>query len=185
MKRLKEIGCHRMSIGVEHGNEEFRKKILKKSIKNSVIVEAFDILNKVGIPVSINNIIGFPGETRELAMNTIMLNRKLKFDTSNAYAFTPFRGTELYDICVRNGYMEPNAVTHCVTKGSVLKMPQFSKREIDGLIKTFALYAKMPDEYLSQIARAESDDAEGQRIFKELSEIYTKMFFEPHAEAEL
>lgn len=185
MKRLKEIGCHRMSIGVEHGNEDFRKSILKKGIKNSVIVEAFDILSKVGIPVSINNIIGFPGETRELAMDTIMLNRKLKFDTANAYAFTPFRGTELYDVCVRNGYMKPNDVTQCMTKGSVLTMPQFRKEEIDGLIKTFALYAKMPDEYLPRIARAERDDAEGQRIFKELSEIYTKMFFEPHAEAEL
>lgn len=185
MKKLKEVGCHRMSIGVEHGNEEFRKKILKKSVKNSTVIEAFDILDRVGIPVSINNIIGFPGETRDLAMETIMFNRKLKFDTSNAYAFTPFRGTELYDVCVKNGYIAPNSVSECMTKGSVLKMPKFPKAEIDGLIKTFALYAKMPDEYLPQIARAERDDTEGQRIFKELSGIYTKMFFELHAEDEL
>ena len=27
IKKLKEVGLHRISFGVEHGNEEFRKKI--------------------------------------------------------------------------------------------------------------------------------------------------------------
>jgi len=179
MKRLKEVGCHRMSIGVEHGNEEFRRRVLKKNVKNSVIIRAFDILAEVGIPASVNNIIGFPGETRELAWDTVSLNRKLKFDNCNAYAFMPFRGTELYDVCLRNGFITPRSVAQCVTLGSILKMPQFSKEEIDGLTRTFALYAKMPETYFDQIRRAEKDDEDGRRIFRELSAIYKQLFFEP------
>jgi radical SAM superfamily enzyme YgiQ (UPF0313 family) len=177
MKKLKEIGCHRMSIGVEHGNEEFRKTVLKKFSKNIQIINAFEILDRVGIPVSINNIIGFPYETRELAFDTINLNRKLKFDTSNAYAFTPFHGTELYDICLKEGYILSDYKLDCFTKGSFLNMPQFSKDEINGLIKTFSLYAKMPEKYLDEINLAESDTIEGKQKFSELSEIYRNMFF--------
>jgi hypothetical protein len=68
-----------------------------------------------------------------------------------------------------------------MTKGSILKMPTFTKTEIDGLIKTFALYAKMPETYFEKIRRAEAEDEEGRRIFKELSDIYKKMFFGPQS----
>lgn len=178
-KKFKDIGCHRMSIGVEHGNEDFRKKILNKPTKNSKIIEAFEILDKVGIPVSINNIIGFPYETRDLAFDTINLNRKLKFDTSNAYAFTPFHGTQLYDICIKEGFINSAEKLKCLTKGSILNMsrPYLSKQEIDGLVKTFSLYAKMPAEYFDKIKLAENDDAEANKIFAELSEIYKNLFF--------
>jgi len=179
MHKLKDVGCHRMSIGVEHGNENFRKKVLNKPVKNSKIIEAFEILDKVGIPVSINNIIGFPYETRELAFDTINLNRKLKFDTSNAYAFTPFHGTVLYDICVKEGFITPSEKLKCLTKGSILNMdkPYLSKQEIDGLVKTFSLYAKMPEKYFDEIKIAESNSENSNNKFKELSGIYKKLFF--------
>lgn len=37
--KLKEVGCHRVSIGLEHGNEEFRKKVLKKSYQNEQMIK--------------------------------------------------------------------------------------------------------------------------------------------------
>ena len=179
MKKLKDIGCHRMSIGVEHGNEWFRKEVLKKPSKNSEIIEAFEILDKAGIPTSINNIIGFPYETRALAFDTIKLNRQLKFDTSNAYAFTPFRGTELYDICLKEKFISSDEILKCLTKGTILDMPApyLSKSEIDGLVKTFSLYAKLPEKYLEKIKTAENEDYEGKEKFNELRELYKRMFF--------
>jgi len=177
IKRLKDIGCHRMSIGVEHGNEEFRKKVLKKPTKNSVIIKAFEILDKCGVPATINNIIGFPYETRELVWDTIALNRSVKFDTSNANAFTPFRGTELYDICIKEGYLQEGTQATCITKESILNMPQLSKSEIDGLMKTFSLYARMPEEYFDRIKSAEEDTEEANIVFRELSTIYKSLYF--------
>ncbi|MHB8089611.1 MAG: B12-binding domain-containing radical SAM protein, partial [Anaerolineaceae bacterium] len=177
VKRLKNIGCHRMSIGVEHGNEEFRKNVLRKPTKNSKIIKAFEILAECGIPATINNIIGFPYETRKLIWDTINLNRLVKFDTSNANAFTPFRGTELYDLCVKEGYLKEGTYVNCITKGSVLSMPQLSQEEINGLIKTFALYARMPEEYFDKIELAEKNSDEANKTFKELSGIYKSLFF--------
>ena len=89
-RRLKEIGCHRISIGLEHGNEEFRRKVLRKNFDNQEMIKASRILADAGNPVTVNNIIGFPDETRELIFDTIELNRQLVFDTANAAVFAPF-----------------------------------------------------------------------------------------------
>ena len=176
-EKLKEIGCHRMSIGLEQGNEEFRRNRLEKQYRNQQMIDAAVILKEVGIPLSVNNIIGFPDETRELIFDTIELNRKVPSDTTNAYAFTPFHGTPLHDYCVEKGWVDRDSFFGCVTVDVPLDMPQLSVDEIRGLRKTFALYAKLPREYWPRIRRAEADDEEGRREYSALAKIYQDMFF--------
>jgi len=172
VKRLREVGCRRMTLGVEHGDPKFRKNQLHRTMSNEQIVAAFTAINQAGIAATANNIIGFPGETRELAFATIRLNRQLTFDTTNATAFTPFRGTESYNTCIQQGYLDPGQSIEYVTKGSVLTMPQFPKEEINGLVHTFVLYSCLPEKYFPQIKIAERDDAAGREAFAELSKIY-------------
>ncbi len=177
VKRLKEVGCHRVSLGLEHGNSEFRKKVLKKKFDNEQIIKASEIFAKVGIPLTINNIIGFPDETRELIFDTIELNRKLVFDTTNAVAFAPFHGTSLHELCVERGYISPDFNSGSLNVDVSLDMPQLSKKEIKGLRRTFALYARMPKKYWSKIKRAEKFDGEGNQAFIELKNIYQEKYF--------
>ena len=94
---------------------------------------------KAGVPLSVNNIIGFPGETRDLVFDTLNLNRQMKFDTTNAYAFAPFHGTQLYDLCLKEGLIEDNFTIRNLTIDAALDLPDLSKEEILGLRKTFAL----------------------------------------------
>ncbi|MCB7130013.1 MAG: radical SAM protein, partial [Candidatus Brocadiales bacterium] len=77
VKRLSEIGVHRIAFGIEHGNEAFRKKHLLRDFSNAAIIEKLKLLKKYDIPFSVNNITGFPYETRELAMDTVELNREI------------------------------------------------------------------------------------------------------------
>ena len=44
MKKLKEVGLHRISFGIEHGNEKFRREILDRRWSN------IDIIEKLKIP---------------------------------------------------------------------------------------------------------------------------------------
>lgn len=175
--RLKEVGCHRVSMGLEHGNEEFRMKILMKYYKNDQLINASTYLKNAGIPLSVNNIIGFPDETRDLIFDTIELNRKISFDTTNAYAFTPFHGTTLYDYCLEKGYIKPDTLAGCLTKETSLNMPQLHREEILGLMKTFSLYARLPRKYWDKIKLAEKSDEAGNRTFEELKILYKEMFF--------
>lgn len=177
VKILEDMNCDRISFGIEHGNEDFRKRVLNKHFTNNQVIAAFKVLEKSRIPVTVNNIIGFPDETRELAFDTISLNRSIKADSINAYFFVPYRGTPLRQYCLDKGYLDPAVKTDSLMRSSILKMPQFSPDEIKGLVRTFPLYVKMPESYFGRIRIAERMDKEGDAMLNELREIYFREYF--------
>ena len=64
LKKLSQVGLHRISFGLEHGNEKFRREILDRRWTNKDIIEKLKIPKKYGISFSVNNITGFPTETK-------------------------------------------------------------------------------------------------------------------------
>ena len=178
MKKLKDIGCARLSFGIEHGNEKFRKEVLGRKISNDLIVKNLKIVNEVGIPFSVNNMMGFPHETPELAFDTIRLNKLIDSADRNAYPYSPFHGTPLRDECEKLGFVGPDDIaTSFVVSGSILDMPQFPKKKVDSLAKVFNLYVKFPEDRWEEIEKAEEDTPEGRKIYEELKQEFIKKFF--------
>ena len=174
---LERMGCHSLSIGIEHGNEEFRKKVLLRKVSNNTYINAIKLLENSKIMVAVNNMIGFPDETRELAFDTINLNRKLNVYAHNAYYFTPYHGSALRKYCENRGYISKDSQTVNITKGTILNMPQFSADEINGLIRTFTLYVKFPESRFDEIRQAEKFTDGGNAVFKKLQQEFWKKFF--------
>jgi len=168
IRKLMEIGLFRIGLGVEHGNQEFRRNVLLRKVSNERMVENLGILNRCDLPFSVNNIMGFPTETRELAMDTIALNRRIHADSHNAYSFSPFHGTPLRKLAEDMGYCSPDLIARSATKPTLLNMPQFPPEAIEGLRRCFVLYVKMPESRWPEIRRAEYLTPEGDRIFEEL-----------------
>ena len=181
IRQLRSVGLHRMALGVEHGNEEFRRRVINRKVSNEVILKAFEIISDNALPagVSVNNIVGFPTETPELAMDTIELNRSIadKVDTMNCYAFTPFHGTPLRELSVKMGYIEEDTFTGCLTGEPVLNMPQFPKERIKGLMRMFSLYVRCGKDMWDDIRIAENFTPEGERMFNKLREEYIHKYF--------
>lgn len=177
IKILEDMNCDRISIGLEHGNEEFRNKILHKNFSNQQALNAFKILENSRIPVTVNNVIGFPDETRDLVFDTIRLNRKITTDSINAFFFVPYSGTTLRQYCIEKGYLDPNMPTDSPMRRSVLQMPHFPPEQIKGLVRTFPLYIKMPKSYYKKIRVAEQLNDEGNSAFVELRDVYFKEYF--------
>ncbi len=173
---LEKMGCNRLSVGIEHGNEVFRKDVLKKKFTNAQVLEAFNVLKQHKIPVTVNNMMGFPGDTRELIFDTIALNREINIDSTNCFTFTPYKGTELRDVAIKEGYLKENDHIHSLID-STLDMPQLSRDEIQGLIRTFPLYIKMPTEKFPEIKKAEKNTVEGNAVFAELAAEYRKKYW--------
>ena len=169
-EKLKDIGLLRVAFGVEHGNAEFRKRILSRNVKNEMILENLKIVTDLGIPISVNNIMGFPTETRELAFDTIELNRGICSDGTNAYTFVPYHGTPLRAMSEKLGYVQKGALSRSVTMPTMLNMPQFSKEEIEGIRRCFVLYVKMPKERWPEIRKAEALTPEGDKVFRALKD---------------
>jgi len=174
---LKDMGCKNLQFGIEQGNEEFRKKVLNRSHSNKQMLNALQIVERYGIEYTVNNIIGFPGETRELIFDTIAINRQINPTTMNVYLFTPYKGTKLYDYCVENGYLDRDAEIHQLLDSTELKNQPLTYTELKGLQRTFPLYAKFPESEYERIKRAELFNDEGNRIFEELkAEFYHNVF---------
>jgi anaerobic magnesium-protoporphyrin IX monomethyl ester cyclase len=169
-RKLKEIGLLRVAFGVEHGNDAFRQRVLSRKVKNEKIIENLKIVTDLGIPISVNNIMGFPTETRELVFDTIELNRHFKSDGINAYTFTPFHGTPLRKLSEDLGYVEHGTLARSITAPTMLSMPEFPKEEIEGLRRCFVLYVKMPKDRWPEIRHAEALTPEGDRVFRELKD---------------
>ena len=74
IRLLKKMNVSNINVGIEHGNEKYRKEYLKRAMSNQLIIDALKILDNANLPVTVNNIMGFPDETRELIFDTINLN---------------------------------------------------------------------------------------------------------------
>jgi anaerobic magnesium-protoporphyrin IX monomethyl ester cyclase len=177
IKILEGINCNRITVGIESGNERIRKERLNRKISNDSMIKAFDILKRSTIPFSVNNIIGIPDETRKEVFDTIELNRIVRADSISVFIFTPYRGTRLRQYCIEKGYISRDAYSSNHAKESILNMPSMSAEEILGLVRTFPLYVKFPREYYGLIGKAEKFDAEGNKVFENLSEKYRKECF--------
>jgi len=173
-KLLKEAGCQSVSVGLEHGNEKVRMKLLKKALPNKMIYEGFETLAKYQIRPTVNSMMGLPDETREEVFETLEINRKiskiLKGDHNlNVFTFVPFSGTYLRDLCIEKGYIDKDSpIPFSFYKESMLTMPTMSKAEIAGLEKTACLYIGLPKSYWPDIKIAEQDNEEGNRMFDKL-----------------
>ena len=186
---LKDVGCYRISFGLEHGNEEFRRVKLLRRMTNDFILEKSQVVSRVGIPYTLNNIIGMPYETRELFFDTVRLNRQIDtFDSLSVNIFVPYHGTPLRDAAIKEGWLDPERQTTSVISESILNMPPpyLSANEILALQRVFPLYVAMPESRYPEIQRAETQDEEGNRIFKTLSEeFYRTKYGEDEASRKL
>lgn len=167
---LADTGCHRISIGIENGNEDFRRRVLKRHYSNETVLKAIDTVLKSKIQLSVNNMIGFPDETRDIIFDTIELNRKFKAGSHSVSIFQPFRGTELYDYCVSKGYWDSDRICSESFAVPVLQMPTLTKEEIEGLYRTFNLYINLDKSFWPDIRKAEHMDKDGDKAFFELSQ---------------
>ena len=176
IKILEEMNCQSLALGIEHGNEYFRKRMLNRRVSNETYLNALKLLEKTNIKVGVNNIIGFPDETRELVFDTINLNKLINVYQINAYYFTPYHGTPLRDYCIKKGYINKDTQTNTVTKDTVVNMPLLSPEEIRGLVRTFNLYVRFPEERYPEIKIAEKFDEEGNKMFEKLRTEYWQEF---------
>jgi len=169
IRKLEEIGCHRISMGLETGNATFRKAVLGRNYSNEVAIRAAQIIINSKIEFSVNNMIGFPDETREMVFETIELNRCFTANSHSVSVFQPFRGTQLHEYAVRMGYYPQTALCGSSFSESVLDMPSLSRDDIKGLYRTFNLYRTLDKALWPKIRTAENFDDEGNMAFEQLS----------------
>lgn len=174
---LKKMNCASVSLGIETGDLQLRKDILKRKDTEEEIIKAFAVLKAAGIRTLAFNMIGLPFETRETFFKTVELNRKVNPQVPQIGIFFPFKKTALREIAIKNGFYDPQREKVYDPSRPALEFKNISSQEILALKKKFVLYVKLPKEFWPYIERSEKDDEFGKKTEAKLFEIFNDTVF--------
>ncbi|MBU2063239.1 MAG: B12-binding domain-containing radical SAM protein [Candidatus Omnitrophica bacterium] len=132
----KSAGLRVLSVGIEHGSENIRKKLLNRNMSNKQIIDAFETAHGLGIKTISYNIVGFPRERFSDMLETIKLNARVKTETIQISIFYPYPGTKLYDIVKEKGLIGAESLDSYF-EGTILKFSPFKKRQIKFILNNF------------------------------------------------
>ncbi len=134
VEALKESNCQWIAFGIENGDEAIRKTILKKPFVNDDYREVARIIQKAGIRIQTFNMVGFPGETLEKAMETVRLNQEIRADYAWCSVMQPYPGTELAEICMKEGLLrEQDLEWGGIPAKSMYDQSMIQNKEVDSL----------------------------------------------------
>jgi len=131
-------------VGVEHGHEEFRRRVLHRDMKNESIVATFDLLHEHDVPCHANLLVGLPHETEEHFRETVRLSRRLGLSKDNPIGvYYPFPGTKLGEVCRENRWMPVERKYKDIARATI-NSPAFPKKKIFQCEQAFSILLRYP-----------------------------------------
>jgi radical SAM superfamily enzyme YgiQ (UPF0313 family) len=100
---MKAAGCKRVGFGVENGDEQMLRNVIKKGQTVDMVREAFANAKAAGLQTMGFFIFGMPGDTEESMEKTIQLALELDPKLANFLLAAPFPGTAMYDMIQEGG----------------------------------------------------------------------------------
>ena len=136
-KACKESNFRFINIGLESGSENIRRNVLKRNYSNFDIIKAVTSARRHDLQVAFYNMIGLPMETYEDFKETLEINRLCLPDWVITSIFFPYPGTELFNLCLQKGYLNGKLDTEMERSRAILKLPNFSKRQVQNAFEWF------------------------------------------------
>jgi len=139
LKRLKEVGCSYLDLGVESMNADILSKEIKKGSTPERNEQGFNNCLEAGIYPITNFMIGFPGETLQSVYDTTKFLAENKIKAGPFFA-TPYPGTALFEKCKDKIMKEFGSLENFVIKCSedvasdfVVNLTKYNDAELLGI----------------------------------------------------
>ena len=100
---MKAAGCKRVGFGVENGDENMLRNVIRKGQTLDQVREAFANAKAAGLQTMGFFIFGMPGDNEETMEKTIQLALELDPKLANFMLAAPFPGTAMYDMIEEGG----------------------------------------------------------------------------------
>jgi radical SAM superfamily enzyme YgiQ (UPF0313 family) len=131
--KMKEAGCVSFWCGLESGTQQMLDA-MRKGITPDLTMKVLGWVREVGMKPVPNVILGFPGETKKSAWETIKFVEKVAPDAIGFYnVATPFPGTPLYDQVKANGWLRITDFDKYDTTRPIFETPQLSMKDLGKL----------------------------------------------------
>lgn len=102
---LAKAGCTRIGISIESSSQRVLRDIIHKPLDLSIVESMIAMLRENGIMITVDFIIGLPGETWREIRNTFRYAEKLDVDLCNFNIATPYPKTDMYLYMKENGLL--------------------------------------------------------------------------------
>jgi len=128
MIKIKAAGCRELCVGFESGDQNILDT-MRKGIDLDRMFQFMKDARKAGIFIHGCFMVGFPGETPDLARKTIDLAIRLNPDTVQFYPIMVYPGTEAYEDYKKKGWLTtldytqwitPEGLHNCVVRNEAL-----------------------------------------------------------------
>jgi len=152
IEHFKKEGFHRLSYGVESGDENIRRIMGKKSSEKELL-KISRLFSSYGIAQKLYFIIGFPGESAEESCSTIDLAKKLrrqsekKLVSPRIFIYKPFPGSSMWQELVEQyteeclysyvDYVLGNTKFNKHAWGPTLKLSHLPVEELIAMVNEF------------------------------------------------
>ena len=146
VEQLRQAGCVSVGMGVETADDKLRNSILKRNMSRDQIVDACTMLRNAGIGVLTTNMLGLPGGSLEMDIETLRLNAECRPAFANAFLFQPYPRTELGEYAASLGLVDGDidSIGLSAWNNSILKFPPQEKHQMENLQKLFAITVEFP-----------------------------------------
>ena len=127
--KMREAGCIAVWFGVESGS----KKLLTSMGKGFSLTQtrrAFKWAKEAGLMTVAGVILGFPGETKESAWETIRFVKELNPNDVGFYIATPYPGTPMYEEVKANGSLKITDFNKYDTATPTFEIPNMTMQEL-------------------------------------------------------
>jgi radical SAM superfamily enzyme YgiQ (UPF0313 family) len=93
-------------------------------------MNAFNWAKEAGLMTVASAILGFPGETKESAWETIKFVEKINPDDVGYYIATPYPGTPMHDLVKEKGWLKITDFNKYDTATPIFETPTLTMREL-------------------------------------------------------
>jgi len=108
LETLKKAGINWLALGIESGNTEVRKDVIKGVFSDIKIQDLVDKIQNAGISVIGNYIFGLPEDNIETMQDTLNMAQELNCEFANFYSTMAYPGSKLYLDALREGWALPD-----------------------------------------------------------------------------
>jgi anaerobic magnesium-protoporphyrin IX monomethyl ester cyclase len=127
--KMKKAGCIAVWYGVEAGSQKVRDA-MGKGINTQQTLNAFKWTQDAGMIAVASIILGFPGETKETAWESVKLLKEINPDEIGIYIATPYPGTPMYDYVTKMGWLKIHDFDRYDTATPIFESPTMSMKEL-------------------------------------------------------
>ena len=151
ISKMYSQGCSIIYFGVESANQKTLDRIGKK-ITIQQIVNAFKLIREVKGESAGSFILGLPWETIEDMRRTIAFALKLNPSYAQFTVATPYPGTPLYELTLRDNLIEDRDWSHYTTLIPVIKGYSFTREQVSKLlVQAYILFYFNPKRLLKEV----------------------------------